>query len=289
MRRYRALENRGPHDRAQAPAILGKFKKVCRVGRKPFPPLRTLSGALCPSALQTPLRSTCVPFRPPSDPGGSSPMRGAPCTEHHVYRRITAFSRPVPVGPARASKAGRVDINPAQLGHVWTRRRKACCGPHVTCGVPHRTSGRTKALRCDCANAPRPPLETRRRHPVVGGRLDISLVVSLVIRLCARTAPGPPAGRKTAGRPQSAASESAASETFRLSGKTTHTRAQPFVTIMKKQPALYVRDFDGPRGFRTMLQGPGADRGRRRARGSAGKTQRTAVMEGGSGMTLISL
>ena len=159
MRRYRALENRGPHDRAQAPAILGKFKKVCRVGRKPFPPLRTLSGALCPSALQTPLRSTCVPFRPPSDPGGSSPMRGAPCTEHHVYRRITAFSRPAPVGPARASKAGRVDINPAQLGHVWTRRRKACCGPHVTCGVSHRTSGRTKALRCDCANAPRPPLE----------------------------------------------------------------------------------------------------------------------------------
>lgn len=54
-------------------------------------------------------------------------------------------------------------------------------------------------------------------------------------------------------------------ETCKLSGKTTHTRAQPFVTIMKKQPALYVRDFDGPRGFRTMLQGPvqtGAAEGR---------------------------
>ena len=118
MRRYRALENRGPHDRAQAPAILGKFKKVCRVGRKPFPPLRTLSGALCPSALQTPLRSTCVPFRPPSDPGGSSPMRGAPCTEHHVYRRITAFSRPAPVGPRHRAggDADRVHWRPGDRG-----------------------------------------------------------------------------------------------------------------------------------------------------------------------------
>lgn len=251
MRRYRALENREPHDRAQAPAILGKPGSAC------FVPAGSHCRPLGPAPLSSLLTSLLSPFGStlpllppllwiPSDPGGSSSL---------AHRRTACFDGPAPFGPVRAPKAGRVDVNPAQLGHVWTRRRKACCGPHVTCGVSHQTSGRTEVSRCDCANAPRSPLETRRCHPVVGRRL--------VLRPCA--VPGPIAVRRSQNGRQNS---SAARDTFRPSGKPTkpsvkptRIRAQPVVTIMKKQPALYVRDFDGarfsPRRCWALLQ-PGA-------------------------------